>query len=98
MISARIPCLTQIKRRGGKQPDKQKDHKVDPIQKNTVHRRLIDLLGILFSQSSGQKGVDAYPRPNAERDHQRLQRKGQGYRRQGIFINARHKNTVYNII
>ena len=74
------------------------DHPGAEGQQNSVDRRAVGGLIVLFTQTLGEEGVDTDAGTHCHRDHQVLGRKGQTYGGKGVLADVGDENAVHHVI
>ena len=94
----RVLCLGTDKSAGQEKTDQQESQEIAEGQEETVGRGRVGPVITLFSQGTGQEGVDTDTGTGAQGDHQVLQRKSQGNGGQGFFTETGYKDAVDYVV
>ncbi len=79
-------------------PQHQEQRIAENVEQCAVGGGVVRPAEIFLPQGFGQQRVDAHAGARAYGDQQRLEREGQGHRRQRVFRKLRHKDTVHDVV
>ena len=94
----RVLCLGTDKSGGQEKTDQQEGQEIAEGQEKAVGRCRVGTVISLFSQGTGEEGVDTDTGTGAQGDHQVLQRKGQGNGGQSFFTETGYKDAVDYVV
>ena len=94
----RIRCEPSEEGTGEEQAEHGEQQEAAGLQHDTRAGCVLGGLMVMLAQSAGNQAIDTNAKAGRQRDHQRLDRKGQRHRRERVRVVLGYENAVHDVI